>query len=57
MKKLLAAILMLTAFASPVCAARKHPKQAHPKFNYRYHKPKYKANTHKQKQHAHKASS
>jgi hypothetical protein len=42
MKKLLAALLMLMAFASPVFAAKKAPKPAHPKFDYRYHTPKYK---------------
>lgn len=42
MKKLLAAVLLLTAFASPVFAAKKPHKQPHPKYDYRYHAPKYK---------------
>jgi hypothetical protein len=42
MKKLLAAGLMLAVFASPVFAAKKVPKQHHPKADYRYHAPKFK---------------
>jgi len=54
MKKLLAAVLMLTAFASPSFAARKPHKQAHPKFNYTYHKPKIKVpKSHNHHSHAH----
>ncbi len=39
MKKLLAAVLLLTAFASPAFAAKKVPKQHHQQFDYRYHTP------------------
>jgi hypothetical protein len=42
MNKLLAAVLLLTAFASPVLAAKKPHKQPHPKYDYRYHTPKVK---------------
>lgn len=42
MKKLLAAVLMLLAFASPAFAAKKTPKPHHQKFDYRYHTPKIK---------------
>jgi hypothetical protein len=53
MKKLLAAILMFGVIASPVFAARKPPKQAHLKFDYRYHTPKYKYKAPKSHQHSH----
>jgi len=41
MKRLLAAVLMLTVFAGPAFAAQKPHKQHH-KADYRYHTPKYK---------------
>jgi hypothetical protein len=42
MKKLLAAVLVVMAFAGPAFAARKHAKQPHPKPDYSYHAPKFK---------------
>jgi hypothetical protein len=54
MKKLLAAALMLTLFAGPAFAAKKPHKQPHPKYNYRYHTPKYKVpKTHNHHSHPH----
>jgi hypothetical protein len=54
MKKLLAAVAMLAFLASPALAAKKHPKQPHPKYNYSYHAPKMKFKAPKpQKHHSH----
>jgi len=54
MKKLLAAALLCTVFASPAFAAKK-PKQHHQKYDYRYHAPKFKV--HKSHNHqTHQAS-
>jgi len=54
MKKLFAAILFLTALASPAFAAKKPPRQPHPKYDYRYHAPKLKYKAPKlQKHHSH----
>jgi hypothetical protein len=41
MKKLIAIALLATVSAAPAFANKK-PKQPHPKYDYRYHTPKYK---------------
>jgi len=57
MKKVLAAVLMLTVFAGPAFAAKKPHKQPHPKYDYRYHTPKYKVpKSHNHHSHQHSAS-
>jgi hypothetical protein len=40
MKRLLAAVLLCTVFASPTLAAKKPHKEPHQKYNYRYKAPK-----------------
>lgn len=55
MKRILAAALMLAVFSSPAFAAKK-PHKPHQKYDYRYHKPKYKVpKSHNHQSHHHDA--
>jgi len=57
MKKLLAAALLFAICASPAFAAKKPHRQPHPKYDYRYHTPKYKVpKAHHHQSHPHNAS-